>query len=87
MIEPIHRGSRGIKYVHLDSEPESFPATRAFLYWTSFSGGHPSCCGVRDGEAPDAHMVWIIDDLTATGGIEEATAYIKKEGPKWGLFL
>jgi hypothetical protein len=34
-------------------------------------------------------MVWIIDDLTATGGIEEATAYInyKKEGPKWGLFL
>jgi hypothetical protein len=35
-------------------------------------------------------MVWIIDDLTVTGGIKEAAkaaAYIKEEGPKWGLFL
>ena len=41
-------------------------------------------------EVPDAHMVWIIDDLTVTGGIKEAAkaaAYIKEEGPKWGLFL
>ena len=37
-------------------------------------------------EVPDAHMVWIIDDLTVTGGIKEAAkAYIKEEGPKWGL--
>ena len=39
-------------------------------------------------EVPDAHMVWVIDDLTVTGGIKEAAkAYIKEEGPKWGLFL